>query len=96
VPRSSILGRDERASVLVVRAGRVEQQPIRFVEWPSDRVIVTQGLQAGEQLLVQPQPALVGKVVKPEAGAARGGRPGAGGRPALASNDSPRSGARAF
>jgi RND family efflux transporter MFP subunit len=64
VPRASILGRDAAARVLVVGDdGRVQERPVRFIEWPSDRVIVTDGLRAGERLLAQPRPDLVGERV---------------------------------
>ncbi|MCB1626064.1 MAG: efflux RND transporter periplasmic adaptor subunit, partial [Pseudomonadales bacterium] len=63
VPRSALLGRDERARAMLVRGGRVTEQPVEFLEWPSDRVIVTSGLSAGDQILAQPRPELLGQRV---------------------------------
>ena len=65
VARSAILGRDATARVLVVQDGRVLEKKVSFVEWPSERVIVTAGLDAGTQLLAQPRPDLVGAHVAP-------------------------------
>lgn len=63
VARSAILGRDEQARVLVVKGDRVEQRSIRFVDWPSEKVVVEQGLAPGEKLVAQPRPDLIGKKV---------------------------------
>lgn len=63
IARSAILGRDETARVLVVKDGRVESRPIRYLEWPSERVIVQQGLEPGETAVAQPRAELVGKRV---------------------------------
>lgn len=65
VARSAILGRDATARVLVVQDGRVLEKKVSFVEWPSERVIVTAGLDAGTQLLAQPRQDLVGAHVAP-------------------------------
>jgi len=63
VNRAQILGRDAAAAVLVVADGVVERRPVGYVEWPSTRVIVTEGLKAGEQLVLTPRADLVGKKV---------------------------------
>jgi RND family efflux transporter MFP subunit len=65
VERSAILGRDDEARVLVVRDGRVEPRAVRFVDWPSERVIIESGLAAGEQVVAQPRPDLIGERVAP-------------------------------
>jgi RND family efflux transporter MFP subunit len=65
VARSAILGRDQSARVLVVDGGRVAEKPVSFIEWPSERVIVTAGLEPGQQLLAQPRPDLIGEHVAP-------------------------------
>jgi RND family efflux transporter MFP subunit len=65
VARSAILGRDATARVQVVTGGVVEEKKVRFLEWPSDRVIVLAGLDAGQQLIAQPRPDLVGRKVAP-------------------------------
>lgn len=65
VARSAILGRDRSARVLVVADGRVEARPISFLEWPSERVIVLNGLTAGQQLVAAPRADLIGEKVVP-------------------------------
>ena len=67
VARSAILGRDRNARVLVVNDGRVAPQPVSFLEWPSERVIVLAGLQPGQQVLASPRPDLIGEKVQPSA-----------------------------
>jgi RND family efflux transporter MFP subunit len=65
VSRSAILGREGEARVLLVTEGRVVPQPVSFMEWPSERVIVLAGLQPGQQVLASPRPDLIGERVIP-------------------------------
>lgn len=65
VPRSAILGRGPGARVLTVNNDVVTEQTIRFLEWPSDRVIVLEGLSGGQLLLASPRADLIGKNVLP-------------------------------
>jgi hypothetical protein len=65
VARSAILGRDGDARVLIVKDGVVNPASVKFVEWPSERVIVLSGLAPGAQLLAAPRPDLIGKRVAP-------------------------------
>ena len=65
IARSAILGRDGTGRVLRVREGVVETADIQFIEWPSERVIVLSGLNAGDQLLASPRAELVGEEVVP-------------------------------
>lgn len=65
IARSAILGRDREARVLLVADGRVVPQTVKFIEWPSERVIVLEGLQAGQQVLASPRPDLIGERVVP-------------------------------
>ncbi len=78
VARSAILGRDQTARVQLVKNGIVEEKKVQFLEWPSERVIVLAGLDAGQTLVSQPRPDLVGRRVAPTregAGTPRGERP---------------------
>ena len=78
VARSAILGRDQTARVQLVRDGVVEEKRVQFLEWPSERVIVLAGLDAGATLVSQPRPDLVGQKVAPTTDASavrRGERP---------------------
>jgi len=63
LPRSAILGRGRDAKVLLVDNGRVAERPMQFLDWPSERVIVLQGLQGTEQLLASPRLDLIGERV---------------------------------
>ena len=63
LPRSAILGRGADAKVLLIADGRVAERPVQFLDWPSERVIVLQGLQGNEQLLASPRANLIGERV---------------------------------
>ncbi len=63
LPRSAILGRGGDAKVLLITDGRVAERPVQFLDWPSERVIVLQGLQGDEQLLASPRANLIGERV---------------------------------
>jgi len=65
IARSAILGRDKTARVQLVNNGIVEEKTVQFLEWPSERVIVLAGLDAGQTLVSQPRPDLVGRRVAP-------------------------------
>ncbi|MEW9854055.1 efflux RND transporter periplasmic adaptor subunit [Novosphingobium sp. M1R2S20] len=66
IPRASILQPDTSPHVRIVDAsGQVKERPIRFIDWPAAQVIVTQGLQAGMRILVNPEAAEPGDKVKP-------------------------------
>jgi RND family efflux transporter MFP subunit len=57
VPRTAIRDANSAPYVQVVKDGVVEKRPIRFKEWPSPTVMVTEGLAAGDQVIVgAPQP----------------------------------------
>ncbi len=78
VARSAILGRDQTARVQLVRNGIVEEKKVQFLEWPSERVIVLAGLDAGQTLVSAPRPDLLGRHVAPTTDLAklpRGERP---------------------
>lgn len=63
IPRSALLAGDKPA-VYLMENGRAVRRPVQYVDWPSDRLIVTNGLAGGEALiadsrLVQAEGALV-------------------------------------
>jgi HlyD family secretion protein len=65
LPRASILQPDSAPRVRIVDAdGRVAEQAIRFIDWPAAEVIVTQGLQPGVRVLLDPSAAEPGERVK--------------------------------
>lgn len=68
LPRASILQPDSAPRVRVVGAdGRVTERPIRFIDWPAAEVIVTQGLEPGVRVLLDPSSAEPGERVKARA-----------------------------
>lgn len=65
VARTAILNAETNPVVRVVDAeGVVSERPIRFVDWPADSVIVTQGLQPGMEILADPLAAAPGERVR--------------------------------
>ena len=68
VPRSAILDLDRAPRVLIIEDGRARARPIEVRLWPSDRLIVTDGLQAGDVLILAPQDIEEGAAVRPAAG----------------------------
>ena len=65
IPRSAIL---ETGGMQVVRVvdsdGVVREQPITFVDWPAEHVIVTDGIQKGDRILLDPNAAVPGQSVR--------------------------------
>src|SRR5690606_23802062 len=66
IPRASILQPDTAPRVRIVDAdGRVAERPIRFIDWPAAEVIVTQGLEPGMRVLLDPAAVSLGDRVRP-------------------------------
>lgn len=66
VPRQSIRNIATDPKVLVVKDGKIAEQAIAFVDWPSSSVIVTKGLNAGDKVIVSPKAPAVGTAVTTE------------------------------
>ncbi|PZX23192.1 efflux RND transporter periplasmic adaptor subunit [Rhodobacter capsulatus] len=49
VPRTALTG--EGGAVFVLRAGRAVATPVRVIDWPADRLIVTAGLAPGDRVI---------------------------------------------
>lgn len=64
VPRGAIVTEGADSHVLVIEDGRVASRPIRFSDWPAERVIVTWGLAAGEVVITDPSAVAVGDLVE--------------------------------
>jgi multidrug efflux pump subunit AcrA (membrane-fusion protein) len=58
VPLSSIVTRGETSLVLTVRDERVREVPVRTGTASGDRVEITEGLTAGETVVLRPTPDL--------------------------------------
>jgi RND family efflux transporter MFP subunit len=50
IPRSALTDSDEPA-VYVITDGKAVRTPVQYIDWPSDRLIVTAGLTGGEVLI---------------------------------------------
>ena len=65
IPRSAILSPSGNPHVRSVDAeGRVANQPIGFIDWPAENVIVTAGLRSGMRILSDPRVAEPGRRVR--------------------------------
>lgn len=64
VPRGAIITEGADSHVLVIADGVVASRPIRFNDWPADRVIVTEGLAAGDVVILDPASVAVGDLVE--------------------------------
>jgi len=68
VPAGAILRLpDQRPGVMVVRAGRAQLRPLATGASDGERVLVTQGLAAGDTVLADPRAAKPGQRVRPAA-----------------------------
>jgi RND family efflux transporter MFP subunit len=63
IPRTSIGDASRAPFVLLVREGKLARQDITFIDWPAERVIVTTGLKAGDQLALDPIKVAAGTAV---------------------------------
>ncbi|KKB76407.1 hypothetical protein VW29_19800 [Devosia limi DSM 17137] len=66
VPRGAIITQGTDSHVLVLDDGRAAVRPIEFSDWPAPRVIVTQGLSAGDVVIVDPTAIAAGQSVEAE------------------------------
>lgn len=63
LPRSAIVSEGTQNQVLVLKNGTVAQRPIDFSDWPAERAVVTDGLAAGDVVILDPTAVSVGQVV---------------------------------
>lgn len=66
VPRGAIVTEGTESRVLVVAEGKAESRRIAFSDWPADRVIVTEGLAAGDRVILDPTSVKSGDLVAAE------------------------------
>lgn len=65
IPRSAIAGEGAAAHVLAVdRNGKAARRPVKFIDWPSESVIVVAGLKRGERILADPVAVRPGQQVR--------------------------------
>lgn len=63
VPRAAIRDIAADPAVLIVENSRVVRRPVRFTDWPSASVVVTEGLRVGDHVIVDALPPPVGAKV---------------------------------
>ena len=66
VPRGAIVTEGTDSHVLVLDNGLAVARPIKFSDWPAERVIVTEGLTAGEVVILDPTAIKAGQSVVTE------------------------------
>lgn len=54
LPRAALTISDGRASAMVLRDGIATEVDVDIIDWPADRLIVTEGLQAGDAVILTP------------------------------------------
>lgn len=64
IPRGAIVTDGADSHVFVIEGGVVAARAIRFSDWPADRVIVTEGLVAGDVVILDPAAVAVGDLVE--------------------------------
>jgi RND family efflux transporter MFP subunit len=65
LPRGAIGDPNGAPFVLIVQSNKALKRPIAFVDWPAERVIVTSGIQEGDQVALDPLSSAEGKTVSP-------------------------------
>ncbi|MEZ5789858.1 MAG: efflux RND transporter periplasmic adaptor subunit [Nitratireductor sp.] len=66
LPRSAIVSGKSGSSVFVVENGKANLKPVKVLEWPAARLIVTDGLSAGNSVIVDASGIVDGAPVRTE------------------------------
>lgn len=64
-PRSAVADLGSDPWVLVVEEGRTRRRPVKVIDWPAPRVVVTEGLDPGERVVLTPADVPAGIEVRP-------------------------------
>ncbi|MBK6485516.1 MAG: efflux RND transporter periplasmic adaptor subunit [Gemmatimonadetes bacterium] len=64
VPREAVAGLGGDAFVMLVRADTVTRRAVQVIDWPAPRLVVREGLQPGDTLVVNPRGVRAGQVVR--------------------------------
>ncbi len=65
IPRAAISTPDTAPSVVLIQDHKPVQRDVTFLDWPAERVIVTSGIAAGDQIALTPSTVPLGKTVNP-------------------------------
>lgn len=66
VSRAAIAGLGAEPYVMLVRRDTVVHQPVQVIDWPSSRIVVLGGLEAGDQVALTPRMVRAGRAVRPK------------------------------
>lgn len=64
VPRDAVAGLGDDPFVMLVRADTVRRQAVEVIDWPSARIVVIRGVQAGDTLALTPRTVRAGVAVR--------------------------------
>ncbi len=64
LPRTAIVRDDSGSGVFVVTAGIARRQPVGLIDWPATRLIVTDGLRTGDQVITDATGITDGQAVR--------------------------------
>lgn len=67
VPRTAIVTTPDGPAVYVIANGKAALKPIEYIDWPSERLIVTSGLTAGDVVITVPKGVSSGALVAAKA-----------------------------
>ena len=63
-PRAALVTADAGRSVFVVEGEKAKRVPVKVIDWPADRLIVTDGLRAGDRLITEADNLVDGQAVR--------------------------------
>ncbi len=63
-PRAALVANGSELSVFVVEGEKAKRVPVKVIDWPADRLIVTEGLKAGDRLITDASDLADGQTVR--------------------------------
>lgn len=66
LPRVAVAGLGAEPWVMAVRGDTVERRTVRVIDWPSERIVVTDGVRAGDTLVLAPRSVRAGAAIRPK------------------------------
>ncbi|MHB1297504.1 MAG: efflux RND transporter periplasmic adaptor subunit [Gemmatimonadaceae bacterium] len=64
IPRAAVAGLGTDPYVMLVRSDTIERRPVRVIDWPSPRIVVLEGLTAGDVVALTPKLVREGLAVR--------------------------------
>lgn len=66
VPRGAVLTEGTQSQLLLIKDGVVREQVINFADWPAERVMVTDGIEPGDVVVLNPSSVVPGQLAVAE------------------------------